>query len=162
MLQAVELKLKTKKVSSNEGNQRKLFDMYFSRADKNVPVYENGKLTGQKKTVKYGQFKISQNLFDKLGLASKGMKHFVDDESDTTALAVVSEENATIFRPSLKHGSDENKQKSKNFKKDKLEARLIATGLIPAEGDCKVYFDLVVMSEQIEGVEAIYAITLSK
>lgn len=157
MLQAVE-STKTKKVNS-ESNQRRIFDIYFNRADKNVPVYADGKLTGEKKTVKYGQFKISQVLFDQLGLANKGLKQFNDNETNTTALGVVSEEVATIFRPNKK--GKEDKEKSKTFKKEGLEQRLIETGLIPAEGDCKVYLTLTEMSEEINGVEAIYAISVN-
>lgn len=153
--QAVEMKSKAKKTAV-DSNRRKDFDLFFERADKKMPVYADGKKTGETKIVSYGQFKMSLKAFDQLGLGTKGLKQFNDTESTATALGVVSESEASIFKPSKK--GKEEKEKSRTFKGEALQNRLVSTGTLPESGDCKIYLTLTEVATELAGVESMYVI----
>lgn len=153
--QAVEMKSKAKKTAV-DSNRRKDFDLFFERADKKMPVYADGKKTGETKIVSYGQFKMSLKAFDQLGLATKGLKQYDDLDSPATALGVVSESEASIFKPSKK--GKEEKEKSRTFKGEALQNRLVSTGVLPESGDCKIYLTLTEVATELAGVESMYVI----
>lgn len=74
-----------------------------------------------------GKFFVSNKQWEALNLNTYGLRQFTDKESGETVIAVVADENATMFKKSKK--SPDNK-KSKSAKWTRLEAALNRLGVI--------------------------------
>lgn len=74
-----------------------------------------------------GKFFISNKQWAALNLDQYGLKQFTDSETGETVVAVVADENATMFKKSKKSPSN---KKSKSAKWTRLEAALNKLGVI--------------------------------